>query len=151
MENINVNNSGVHIITVLVGLMFCADEDNVVGNDPQDLFKKEIAREVHEIASGEIRNDIEDKTVIAHNKTKIIINSEEFSSVEELDAKILEYIEKDGNRWKCNICDKLMRFKTHVKEHVEIHFDGLTFPCTDCDSVLRSRNTLRVHIQRKHK
>ena len=127
------------------------DEDNAVGSDPKDNFKEEVAREVNEIASEEILNDIEDKTVIAHNKTKIIINSEEFSSVEELDAKILEHIEKDGNRWKCNICDKLMRMKVHAKEHVEIHFDGLTFPCPDCDSILRSRHALRSHIQRKHK
>ena len=127
------------------------DEHNVVSSDPQDFFKEEIAREVNEIASEEIFNDIEDKNVIAHNKAKIIINSEELSSVEELDTKILEHIEKDGNRWKCNICEKLMRLKVHAKEHVEIHFDGLTFPCTDCDTVLRSRTALRLHIQRKHK
>ena len=116
----------------------------------QDNFKEEVASEVNEIASEEILNNMEDKTVIAHNKTNIIINSEEFSSVEELDEKILEHMEKDGNRWKCNICDKLLLKRFHAKEHVEFHFDGLTFPCQDCDTVLRSRNTVQFKARNSY-
>ena len=77
---------------------------------------------------------------------KIVVQSEEYQNIEELDAKIMEYIERDvGSRWKCTICDKSMARRSHVKEHVEIHFDGLVFPCKICGASLRSRNTFRVH------
>merc|ERR1712126_500076 len=43
---------------------------------------------------------------------------------EELDAKILEYIEKtNGAQWKCTICGKTVKDKTAAKEHVEVHFE----------------------------
>jgi len=86
-------------------------------------------------------------------ETKIIINSEQFQSLEELEEKISEHLEKDasGKGWKCNICGKVVRDKTAGKEHVEIHFDGLSFPCQDCNVVLRSRHSLRQNTLRFHK
>ena len=84
--------------------------------------------------------------------TKIIVNSEQFSDLEELDAKIMEHIEKTTNgKWMCNICEKIMAYRAHVKEHVEIHFDGLSFQCQHCTTVLRSRDSLRHHIRKRHK
>ena len=78
---------------------------------------------------------------------------QDFQNIEELDAKILEYIEKDVtySRWKCKLCDRSMKLKGHIKEHVEIHFEGLSFPCKLCDTNCRSRHNLRNHINSRHK
>ena len=111
------------------------------------------------IDAKEVFNDtkdlvLEDEVKFRNGKeeNKIAINSEEYPCIEELDAKILEHIEKDvGGRWICKICAKSLRFKTHAKEHVEIHFDGLQFPCLDCGTLSRSRRGLRDHISSKHK
>ena len=111
------------------------------------------------IDAKEVFNDtkdlvLEDEVKFRNGKeeNKIAINSEEYPCIAELDAKILEHIEKDvGGRWICKICAKSLRFKTHAKEHVEIHFDGLQFPCLDCGTLSRSRRGLRDHISSKHK
>ena len=85
-------------------------------------------------------------------KSKILIDSTEYDSIEELDAKILEYMEKDDDgKWKCIICQQKAKHKKDVKEHVEVHFDGLSFPCSDCDANPRSRRQLRTHIWRNHR
>ena len=109
-------------------------------------------------------NDVDEKVPIIDSKdlltnslyvkeetdvNKIVVQSEEYQNIEELDAKILNYIEKDvGSRWKCTQCDKSFAKRCHVKEHVEIHFDGLLFPCTVCGASLRSRTTLRHHYKK---
>ena len=76
-----------------------------------------------------------------------------FQSIAELDAKILEHIEKESNtkRWICNICEKICKDKSAAKLHVEIHFDGLRFPCNVCDTILSTRSSLERHMFRKHK
>ena len=86
-------------------------------------------------------------------KTKIVLNAGEFKCIDELDEKILEYLEKDiGRKWKCTICDKVVKDKTCAKEHVEIHYEGLQFSCPEgCGAVFRSRNTLRFHTNKKHR
>ena len=86
-------------------------------------------------------------------RTKIVISSGEFQSIDELDEKILQHLERDvGKKWKCTICHKVLREKTAAKEHVEIHFEGLQFPCPEsCDVVVRSRSSLRLHISKKHR
>ena len=90
--------------------------------------------------------------VIPKQNNKIKINSEEFTTIEELDAKIFEHIEKTSDgKLMCNICKRKMKFRSHAKEHVEIHFDGLSFPCQQCSFVCRSRHSLRDHTTRAHK
>ena len=140
----------------LEGLM--SNEGGLVSHDSNaiksnhDNKSKMIFNDVKKFKPDEVPNNDseENNTVIAQTKAKILITSEGFSNVDELDAKILEHIEKDGSRWKCNICDKILGNKTHAKEHVEIHFDGLTFQCSECDAILRSRNSLRIHRKKKH-
>ena len=92
------------------------------------------------------------KRIVPQNQnSKVVINSGEFTNIEELDAKILEHVEREGSKWKCNICNKVMRCQSYIKEHIEIHFDGLAFPCPDCGAIQRSRCTLRKHVLRKHR
>ena len=102
--------------------------------------------------------DIETEDMLSNttsDNTKIIVNLEEFdfSNKEELDTKLIEYIEKDGKKWKCKICKKISRNKSHAKEHVEVHCKGLSYPCphAGCDRKLGSSGGLRAHIFKYHK
>ena len=115
--------------------------------------KPEIFDDANQRVQEEVLEKIQHETLVIPNQSnKIIINSEEFTNIEELDAKILEHIEKTVNgNWMCNICEKNMRFKSHAKEHVEIHFDGLSFQCQQCNFVCRSRHALRIHTTLNHK
>ena len=77
----------------------------------------------------------------------IIMSSGQFDSIEELDLRIEENMERHvGRQWRCKLCQRICRDKTNVKEHVEIHFDGLSFPCNSCDKTFRSRLSIRKHM-----
>ena len=83
-------------------------------------------------------------------KPVISVQSSEINSMEELDQKVEESYSKNSDGfYYCHYCAKSFKLRGHIKEHVEIHFEGLSFPCTHCDSILRSRTTLRQHIKRK--
>ena len=89
---------------------------------------------------------VSESAKIEMHKEKIIsVESFNFESIEELDQKVQEMMERqpDG-KYKCLTCEKIGR-KVHMKEHVEIHIDGLSFPCQQCDKTFRSRNSLRGH------
>ena len=79
------------------------------------------------------------------------VQSSDIQSLEELDQKVEEsYSKASEGLYACHYCAKSFKLRGHIKEHVEIHFEGLSFPCTFCNSVLRSRKSLRLHNM-KHK
>ena len=86
------------------------------------------------------------RNVRTAEKPVISIQSSDIHNLEELDQKVEESYSKDSTgNYKCHHCTKSSRNRGHIKEHVEIHFDGLSFPCNFCDKTLRSRKALRLH------
>ena len=83
-------------------------------------------------------------------KPVISFQSPEIHSMEELEKKVEESYSKAPHNFTCNYCGKVFRLRGHIKEHVEIHFEGLSWPCSLCDTVLRTRSTLRFHTKKKH-
>ena len=95
---------------------------------------------------------VTESKIISKNERSIIINSNEFQNIEDLDAKILEILSKDEDgSWKCTICSKKTKLKGYLKEHVEVHFEGLSFSCSDCDYICSTRNRLRQHAYKHRK
>ena len=48
---------------------------------------------------------------------KIIVNSDEFTDMEELDAKLMEHVTKvSGGKWMCNICERVTRCRGGCKK-----------------------------------
>ena len=79
-------------------------------------------------------------------KPVLSIISSEIQSLEELNQKVEDsYTKVSSGIYSCHHCEKSFKKKDHVREHVEIHFEGLSFPCTSCDVTLRSRKALRLH------
>ena len=99
-----------------------------------------------ELQTTEIERDFK---VARTPKERIIVESANFESIEDLDKKIEEMIERqpDGKHI-CLPCGKILRCRAYALEHAEIHMDGLSFPCQHCDKTFRSRTTQRQHVKR---
>ena len=92
------------------------------------------------------------KDVRTAEKPVISVQSSDIQSLEELNQKVEESYSKDSDGlYACHYCTKSFKLRGHIKEHVEIHFEGLSFPCTFCDAILRSRSSLRMHYNKWHK
>ena len=106
------------------------------------------------------KNQVTNKVLISNNAefyifvpdSEFVLESTEFDSIEELDAKILqEYIIQDENgKWKCSFCNFVRAKKSIVKAHVERHIQTIWFPCSECDAKPRTRTTLRSHRYNIH-
>ena len=132
------------------------------GDNLSELFEEEQKYEINEFPTQEITNqklvvdsdfsEAPEKKVRMANENKIIVTSEDFQNIEELDAAIMENMEKSGiGKWNCNFCKRQFKRKEHTKEHIETHFDGLKFPCQYCDYFTKTRHSLRDHVRNQHK
>ena len=109
--------------------------------------KFEVAQnDMKEIKTLKSNESIETFSDRSRMEKTVIVSSDHFNSIDELDLKIEENIEIHGKQWMCKICHRICRFKSHAKEHAEIHFDGLSFPCQSCDKSFRSRLSFRKHM-----
>ena len=132
----------------LQGLISTGDQSEEIKED--NVLAQEVKIDATDTNMDKPNNS--ESALVSSQKTKIVVNTDEFKNVEELDEKILQHLERDvGKKWKCTICNQIMREKTSAKEHVEIHFEGLQFPCSYCNAMLRSRQTFRKHVLRRHK
>ena len=132
------------------------------GDNLNELLEEEQKFKIDDVLTQEITDkmlvahnnfsEVSEKKVRIANEKKITVNSEEFQSIEELDATIIKNMEKSGNgKWICNVCNRQFAKKDHTKEHMETHFDGLKFPCQYCDYFTKTRHCLRDHISKHHK
>ena len=120
--------------------------DHVPPITAYDDFKDEEEFETSKIVQ------VYESKIISKNERSIIINSDNFQNIEDLDARILEILGKDEDgSWKCTICGKKSKLKGHLKEHVEVHFEGLSFSCSDCAYICSTRNKLRQHAYKHRK
>jgi len=69
-------------------------------------------------------------------------------------SDLLNYFTADDatNKFRCNICHKLVNQKTHVLNHLEsIHFpQSFTYMCPVCSAVFNTRNKLYKHKHAVH-
>ena len=127
------------------------------GDNLNELFEEEQRfkiNEAQEIPDEELVAPVkyQEKKVRIGNENKIILNMEDFQSKEDLDAIILQNMEKFGNgNFNCNVCKRQFSRKSHTLEHIETHIDGLQFPCQSCDYFAKSRHVLREHVHKQHK
>ena len=73
-----------------------------------------------------------------------VLLSDQFNSIEELNARIDENIIQTKGMKFCNLCTYQSRHLSHIREHVEIHFQ-LSFSCKICGKPSKTRNSLRQH------
>ena len=59
-------------------------------------------------------------------KKFITMNAEEFHSIEDLDSQIEQQILGTEEGYKCLVCNKVYRWQSQIKEHVETHMKGVS-------------------------
>ena len=72
--------------------------------------------------------------------------------LEKLKELLHSFIEKQGDIWQCKACEKTIKKKSHLLEHVEgVHVPGLHFLCPYCGGSHKTRASVRTHVNDKHK
>ena len=131
----------------LIGAQQLKDEN---GDITDNILDDYILEEQNNFPKSKKENQMT-KDAIKTEKIPIPVQSSDIQSLEELDQKVEESYSRDSRGlFACNHCSRSFKKKCHIKEHVEIHFEGLSFSCSYCDAVLRSRNALRKHTLRLH-
>ena len=81
-----------------------------------------------------------------------LLSNCDFDTMEKLDQKVNEsYIRGEDGIWYCHYCSRTSKNQGHIREHVEVHFDGLVLKCDHCGKTCSSRNALRGQYNRSHK
>ena len=101
----------------------------------------------------EIMEKEEEKTLaeVKEPNLTVQVNNGDFNNVEELDQKIFENMIQSEGGHQCLICNKVTSKKSHLKEHVETHFEGLSFECQLCGKSYKNRPSLRDHTKTHNK
>ena len=137
----------------LEGLMNLPDTNKQEENVYQTL--EELMSPTPTQSSGERRGYSQVKSSTVKTETTAIVNIDEDTAlnIEEIDAKIAEYIIRtNDNFYSCKFCGKSgVKARTDMKKHVETHLEGLSFPCQHCGKTFRSRNALQLHNSRRHR
>ena len=69
----------------------------------------------------------------------------------EIESKFEELVVREQDKmYRCTVCNKIMKKRTDMKRHLEIHLTGILFDCQFCEKTLKSSNSLRVHIYNNH-
>jgi len=87
------------------------------------------------------------ETKFPTNKSKIVMKTGDFSTIEELDRQIIQHIVRTSDGYECGICNHTAKYSSHIKEHIESHFKGLSFACEFCGNNFSSRGSLRNHVR----
>ena len=83
-------------------------------------------------------------------KQEIVMSPSENKNKLNVKFEELFKLEMTG-MFTCNICPKVAKHKSHMKEHVEIHTNNLKYQCKLCDKSYKQGSTLRSHIAKIHK
>ena len=153
-----VGDDGKHVTAHKLVLASSSEYFKTVFTNSKKYFQSHALICLEGLLQDDLNNDNNQKSVgkiIKDVRTTeepvISVNSPDINSLEELDQKVEESYSKDATgNYACHYCTKSFKHNGHIKEHVEIHFEGLSFPCSLCDSVLRSRKSLRLHKARQH-
>ena len=130
----------------------------------EDLSTEVLEHEIDDFKTEQIFDSIS----LQVNKTKLpqkVLNQPQTSPIvhkmslngnmnlAELEQKIQEMTEIDGDKCICRQCGKVTsgrNRKQDLANHIETHIDGLSFSCQHCSSTFRSRNSLKSHMHHTH-
>ena len=98
------------------------------------------------------KDEVNVKTLNTKERKMVLLSNDDFNTIEKLDQMVYESYSKDEDgHFSCNYCSRIFKNQSHIKEHVELHFDGLVLKCDHCEKKCRSRKALRCHISYHHK
>ena len=91
------------------------------------------------------------KTSTVNERKMVVVSNSDIDTIYKLDQKVLEsYSRDEDGQFSCHYCARIFKRSNHIKEHVEVHFDGLILKCDRCEKTCTSRSALRNHVYRVH-
>ena len=150
----------------LKGLQVEPKKETVLSNDKSkfnvldflDEKSKSIDEDVKNKTFNESDDDGNESNISLSEELEEVIDEDElnisgrkkfkmmYNDIEGIDKMVV----KDGNTYKCGICERSSRDRSNVRRHVETHVDGLSYPCTYCSKTLKTKNAHYMHIIRNH-
>ena len=121
-------------------------EETVMNQDFDDIYRSQIKESDS--------NSSIIKKVATLDNLNCQLNLSGPMDYEELDRKIKEMTENDGDQCLCKICGKVSTGKDRrsvMAAHIETHLKGISYDCQQCGKVFSSRNSYRVHKSKNHK
>ena len=89
------------------------------------------------------------KTPVLKERSIVPLSNGDFDTMEKLDQKVREsYSRDEDGLFSCHYCSRIFKNQSHIKEHVEIHFEGLSLKCKTCAKTYGTRNSLRAHARK---
>ena len=121
-----------------------ADKNEHLENDEADLIlpTEEDDNDIVNTVNSEF-----EKKVSVENKVSITKND---TSIADLMEMISQMMEKVDGLYKCKVCKKETRDKTHLGRHIGSHIEGTTLTCGYCPKKFSSRESLRKHKKKAH-
>ena len=90
--------------------------------------------------------------LVAADAAKVIVNANMENLKGQINSMMERFTDYNGeNKWKCTVCEKVIKAQRDMGRHIETHIEGVSYPCHLCGAVKRSSNALRIHIQENHK
>ena len=120
------------------------DDKNMSNSDPS--IKKEndsYANTLENTADRHVRKEKTDRSLKVCDEAFDASNS-------EVEEKFQELIVREGNVFRCTMCERTMTHKGSMRRHLETHLTGLTYICPLCDETFRSSMILSNH-KRMHR
>jgi len=122
------------------------------------VFKNEdkLAAHVKVHTKKEIKENIEIKSESIDEKeqeqTESIDEKEQEQKLRyEISKRCIKLDTEEDKKWKCAECGKLMKSKSKLGGHIEIHLEGFSHRCAHCDKSFKTRNSLQFHTSVTHK
>ncbi|XP_045204445.2 zinc finger protein 729-like [Mercenaria mercenaria] len=67
----------------------------------------------------------------------------------DLDRHKIEVHSKTANYY-CNICDKYLKTKAYIDDHMSMHADNYVYNCKTCDKSFSTKQVFGKHMKQKH-
>ena len=89
------------------------------------------------------------KSIVPVESGRIVVTNNEDLKLKI--ASMMESVTDGQNRYRCTVCGRTGKDKTHMGRHVESHIEGASHPCNLCGKVSRSSNALIMHFSNHHR
>ena len=134
------NEMNAEIIHIITGK---GNDDNELG----PIF--ETSEEITDDSCEDTKDASQEATENEITKNKVTENDEVFEDKgmeaqdDKIDNKIIVIVEKDGDMYKCGICDKIFARLSYLKLHIPKHSEK--YKCQKCNKHFTRKETLQKH------
>lgn len=84
-----------------------------------------------------------------HRPFKCDVCSKKYGYKADLDRHKVEVHSKTANYY-CNICDKYLKTKAYIDDHMSMHADNYVYQCKTCEKSFSTKLVFGKHMKQKH-